>query len=120
MLRKQIKMKLLETQIRELKNIIEPHKESEELLRLSTELKNRLIKWDSEIQNKKNKTFVRDLDDFRKGNIFKWQMGPVDVAFTQTQPSPPNLETINTALPIPRENTVYTYDYSEYDDIGTS
>lgn len=87
-------------------------------MRLSAELKNRLIKWDSEIQNKKKKVFFRDLDYFGKGNVFNWQTGPVEVTMTQTQLGPANLETTNIPLPTPRENNVYVYDYSEYDDIG--
>lgn len=44
---KRRKMTQLETHIRELKSS-ESHKESEEFLRLSAELKNKLMKWDSD------------------------------------------------------------------------
>lgn len=91
---------MLEAQIRDLRRTIEPFKESEEFLRLSTELKNRLIKWDTETQNKKNKKFIRDLDDFGKNNVFKWQVTTPDVASTQIHLNPSNVDMANTPLTV--------------------
>lgn len=71
--RKQRKMKSLESQIQDLQVHLEPHKDSEEFLRLSGELKQKLAKWDSETQAKKKKKFLRDLKDYNEGVIFKWQ-----------------------------------------------
>ena len=74
LVRKQRKLKILNSQINDITTILEPLKDSEEFLKLSGELKNKLVKWDSEIQNKKKKKFIRDWDDFTGVNsIFKWQ-----------------------------------------------
>lgn len=102
--RKRRKMTLLETQIAELKSSIESHKESEEFLRLAAELKNKLVKWDYETQNKKKKKYIRDFEDFGKGNIYKWQSKPGDLVTAPLPPVPTNREPPYTPLPSQRDD----------------
>lgn len=109
----------LETQIAELKHSIESHKESEEFLRLSAELKNKLVKWDYETQNKKKKKYIRDLEDFRKGNIYKWQNKPVDVTTVQPLPGPATREPSQTPLPAHRDELGSNYDQFDYTNMET-
>lgn len=72
LIHKQSKMKSLDSQIKDITTSLEPLKDSGEFLKLSGELKNKLTKWDFEIQNKKKKKCIRDLKDFSEGNIYKW------------------------------------------------
>ncbi|PIO13460.1 hypothetical protein AB205_0035140, partial [Aquarana catesbeiana] len=117
--RKRRKMILLETQIAELKSSIESHKESEEFLRLSAELKNKLIKWDHETQNKKKKKYIRDADDFGKGIIYKWQTKSGD---TSTNPSgfcPTTQEPPQTPLYNHQDEGIVHYDQFDYTSTQT-
>lgn len=97
-------------------NLIEPHKESEEFLRLSVELKNKLSKWDLEVQNQKNKKYIRDYDDFKNGNIFKWQTtGAPSLPVLEIIPNHeiPNHGIIESPLLSQGRNSTYGYDYIE-------
>lgn len=58
--RKKKKMSLLDQQITELKSSLELVQSSAEFARLSGELKNKMVKWDKEVQEKKRNTFIRD------------------------------------------------------------
>lgn len=62
--RKQRKMKSLEHQISVIKTKMESHKKHSEFSKLSGELKNKLVKWYKNAQNKKKGKFIRDLGDF--------------------------------------------------------
>lgn len=97
LLRKQRKMTILDKQIGELKSKIEPLQNSPDFSRLSGELKNEMMKWDKEIQEKKKNKYIRDSDDYSKGDVFKWQsrvqiLEPVPTIvptqFTSTRPLP--------------------------------
>ncbi|XP_077327470.1 uncharacterized protein LOC143961999 [Lithobates pipiens] len=65
--RKQRKMTILDSQINEIKHSIESFKDTPDFIRLSVELKDKMSKWDFEVQNKKKKKFIRDSDDFNGG-----------------------------------------------------
>lgn len=71
--RKQRKNKWLESQIKEITDRIESSKNTTKCIQLSGELKNKLVKWDKETQDKKVKKFLRDLNDFGGQQVFKWQ-----------------------------------------------
>lgn len=117
--RKRRKMTQLDIQIMELKSTMESHKESEEFLRLSAELKNKLQKWDYEIQNKKKKKFIRDLEDFGRGNVYKWQLKSGDGNNILSHPDLQATDYPNTPLPTPIEEPVFSYECTEYTDVGT-
>lgn len=78
-------------------------------MRLSVELKNKLTNWYLDVQNKKKKKYIRDFDDFKNGNIFKWQ--------NTGAPSPivldniPNHTIADSPLPTQSRNFTYSYDY---------
>lgn len=69
--RKRKKMVLINQQITELKSLLEPTQNSPDFSRLSGELKNKMLKWDKEAQEKKLTKFIRDSGDFSRGDIFK-------------------------------------------------
>lgn len=73
--------------------------------KLSTDLGNKLTKWDTEVQNEKKEKYIRDSDDFRSGNIFKWQATPPpDPSGSNTHP----LQNGSKSLPVP-SSTAYNY-----------
>lgn len=93
--RKQQKKLWLEGQIKAIIDLIEPSKESPEFIRLSGELKTKLIRWDKESQDKKRKKFLRDLSDFGSHQVFKWQ------SLIATQADPPQSVSMDTSdLPL--------------------
>ncbi|WP_227643931.1 hypothetical protein, partial [Klebsiella pneumoniae] len=73
LMRKQRKVKKLDTQINEIKATIEPSKDTPEFLTLSRELRNKLTKWDKESSNKKKEKFIRDTGDYARKEVFRWQ-----------------------------------------------
>lgn len=90
LIRKRKKMLLLDKQISELKSLLEPLQNSPDFLRLSGELKNKMVKWDTEVQEKKRNKFIRDSGDFSRGEVFKWQsrmQTPESAPVTSTQPT---------------------------------
>lgn len=109
LIRKQRKMKTLDAQIRDITNNLEPLKDSEEFLKLSGDLDNKLFKWDLEIQNKNKNKFIRDLDDFSGGHIFKWHNIPVPASNTVVVP------VINTISGTHRINPIHEYAHPQLD-----
>ena len=96
--RKQRKKLWLESQIKEITDRIERHKDTSEFIRLSGELKNKLEKWDKETQEKKRKKFLRDVNDFGVPNVYKWQslsslsLAPtLSASMDTSEPPPPML-----------------------------
>ena len=89
-LRKKRKKLWLEEQIKAITDLIEPSKETSEFIRLSGELKTKLIRWDKESQDKKRKKFLRDYNDFSTNLVFKWQ------SLMATQADPPQSTSMDT------------------------
>lgn len=96
---------MLNKQIADLKIKMEPLQNATDFTRLSGELKNKMIKWDKEIQDKKKNKYIRDSGDYMKGEVFKWQSklpahdsGSDNMHSMQTQSRP----TPHTPIPQPR------------------
>lgn len=71
--RKLKKTRLIEQQIEEIKQKLEPHKESTDFKRLATQLNKDLIAKDLEVQQRKMKKYQRDISDYKNDQVFKWQ-----------------------------------------------
>lgn len=52
---------------------LEVFKETTEFKTYTTQLNKDLTKKDREVQQKKSKKYIRDINDFRNGQVFKWQ-----------------------------------------------
>lgn len=90
-------MKMLYKQITELKSKIEPLQESPDFSKLSGELKNKMVKWDKEVQDKKKNKYIRDSGNYSRGEVFKWQS---KVHISESVPSHiPTQVTSNKPLP---------------------
>lgn len=98
---------MLNKQIGDLKTKMEPLQNAIDFTRLSGELKNKMIKWDREIQDKKKKKskYNRDSGDYTKGEVFKWQ-SKLPAQDTGTENSIPmqtqSRSTPHTPIPQPR------------------
>lgn len=79
--RKLRKTALIEQQIEEIKQKMEPLKETTEFKRLATQLNKDLIAKDLEVQNRKKKKYQRDITDYKTDQVFKWQ--------SKVEPAPP-------------------------------
>lgn len=71
--RKQRKLKLLDNQIKEIRDKIYPLKETPEYIRLMGELQKNMQKKDLENKNGKKKKYIRDLEDYQNKRVYRWQ-----------------------------------------------
>lgn len=71
--RKQRKLKALEVQIKEIRDKINPFKETPEYNKLMGELQKSMQKKDTENRNVKKKKYWRDVEDYQKKQVFHWQ-----------------------------------------------
>lgn len=71
--RKQWKLKALEVQIKEIRDKINPFKETPEYNKLMGELQKSMQKKDTGNRNVKKKKYWRDLEDYQKKQVFRWQ-----------------------------------------------
>lgn len=86
--RKQKKLRLINQQIIDLKTELEPHKESTDFKKFSTQLSSDLGAKDIEVQQRKIKKYHRDLGDYRTDQVFKWQSKMEDIQTASVQSTP--------------------------------
>lgn len=74
--------------IADLKEELEPHKDTTEFKTLMTQLNKDLAKKDKEVQQRKSKKHMRDTNDFCNGQVFKWQsqLGKTETLSTYSTP----------------------------------
>lgn len=66
-------MKLIEGQIKDIRDKIEPFKDTAEYTKHMGELQKNMQKKDLENKNTKKKKYLRDLGDYQKKQVFRWQ-----------------------------------------------
>lgn len=71
--RKQRKLKLLENQIKEIRDKLGPFYNTPEYTRLMGELHKNMQKKDIENKNVKRKKYLRDFEDYQNKQVFRWQ-----------------------------------------------
>lgn len=104
LVRKQRKLKIIENQVKEIKDRMDQYKDTAEFAQLANELKKKMEKVDKETQEKKRKKFMRDINDFKSKEVFKWQSNISDNAPASRENSPENI-TPKYPPPGPKQNT---------------
>lgn len=86
--RKQRKTKIIDQNIAEIREELEVFKETTEFKTYTTQLNKDLTKKDREVQQRKSKKYIRDINDFRNDQAFKWQsqLGKTDTGSTYSTP----------------------------------
>lgn len=86
--RKQRKNKKIDQNILEIREELELYKDTTEFKNLTTQLNKDLVKKDKKVQQRKSKKHIRDRNDFRNNQVFKWQsqIGKSDIGSTYYTP----------------------------------
>lgn len=72
----------------ECKAQLEPHKESAQFTTLTQQLNRVLGQKDHELKQRKKKKYLRDTNDYKQDQVFKWQLQLKDSNLTSTNSTP--------------------------------
>lgn len=78
--RRQFKLRMIETNIAEIKGLLVPFASQRDYKDKEKELQEHIKKYDGEIQAKKQKKFKRDVLDYKNNRVYKWQSNLEDAS----------------------------------------
>lgn len=85
--RKSVKLSLIDSEIKDLRDKLTPHKGTAEYISLSTNLKSILEREEKEQRNKKQKKYNRDFTDYTSNLVYGWQKKNLNTPPTNSDPS---------------------------------
>lgn len=103
--RKQVRLSLLDKEIREIRDKLTPSSGNPEYISLSTGLKTHLEKEEKDQRSKKQKKYNRDVSDYATQLVFNWQKKMA--SNNNSAENPPAMETSSSVGAIPDRRLVF-------------